>query len=107
MKEEDFEKIEKIGFKTQLHAIHPITQEKLPVFIANFIIMDYGTGAIFGCPAQDQRDYEFAKKYDLQIKQVIKTPNNQNLNKAYTGDGTLINSKFLNGLNVKEAKKKI
>ena len=107
LKEEDFEKIEKIGFKTQLHAIHPITQEKLPVFIANFIIMDYGTGAIFGCPAQDQRDYEFAKKYDLQIKQVIKTPKNQNLNKAYTGDGTLINSKFLNGLNVKEAKKKI
>jgi len=107
LKEEDFEKIEKIGFKTKLYAIHPLTKEKLPVFIANFIIMDYGTGAVFGCPAHDQRDYEFAKKYNLQIKQVIKPAQNQNLDKAYTGDGILINSKFLDGLNVKEAKKKI
>ena len=71
LKEEDFEKIEKIGFKTKLYAIHPITQEKLPVFIANFIIMDYGTGATFGCPAHDQRDYEFAKKYNLKMEFII------------------------------------
>ena len=107
LKEEDFEKIEKIGFKTKLYAIHPITQEKLPVFIANFIIMDYGTGAIFGCPAHDQRDYEFAKKYNLKIKQVIKPNKKTNLDEAYMEDGVLINSKFLNGLNVDEAKKKI
>ena len=107
LKEEDFEKVEKIGFKTKLYAIHPITQEKLPVFIANFIIMDYGTGATFGCPAHDQRDYEFAKKYNLKIKQVIKPNKKTNLDEAYMEDGVLINSKFLNGLNVDEAKKKI
>ena len=69
--------------------------------------MEYGSGAVFGCPAHDQRDFAFAKKYNLNIKQVIKPSKNITLDKAYTGDGKLINSDFLNGLNVKEAKEKI
>ena len=104
LQEEDFEKLEKVGINTLQKVIHPITKNKIPVFIANFIIMEYGTGAIFGCPAHDQRDYEFAKKYNLEIKQVIKPKGSVNLNKAYLGDGNLVNSEFLNGLNVKEAK---
>jgi len=108
LQEEEFEKIEKVGFKTNLYAINPVTKEKLPIFVANFIIMDYGTGAIFGCPAHDQRDYDFAKKYELKIKKVIKSSlKTQNHDKAYTGDGILINSEFLNGLSVNDAKKKI
>ena len=75
--------------------------------------MDYGTGAIFGCPAHDQRDYDFAKKYKLEIIQVIKpkveTDNFKklNINEAYDGDGNLINSEFLNDLNIIDAKEKI
>ena len=69
--------------------------------------MEYGSGAIFGCPAHDQRDFDFAKKYSLNIKQVIKPYENVKLEKAYTEDGKLINSDFLNGLNVNEAKEKI
>ena len=75
--------------------------------------MDYGTGAIFGCPAHDQRDYDFAKKYKLEIIQVIKpkvdTDNlkNQNIKGAYDGEGNLINSEFLNDLNIIEAKERI
>ena len=63
--------MEKKGFDTGLKAINPFTNEELPIYIANFILMDYGTGAIFGCPAHDERDYDFAKKYGLQIKQVV------------------------------------
>jgi len=68
--------------------------------------MDYGTGAIFGCPAHDQRDFDFAKKYDLDITQVVSN-NGQKLTEAYVGPGQIINSDFLNGLNVDEAKVKI
>ena len=93
--------------KLPFNVFHPILKEKIPVYIANFIIMDYGTGAVFGCPAHDQRDFEFAKKYDLKIKQVIKSNENIDLKKAYTGDGKLINSDFLNDLNVEKAKEKI
>ena len=107
LQEEEFEKLEKIGIKLPFNAIHPITKEKIPVYIANFIIMEYGSGAVFGCPAHDQRDFEFAKKYNLNIKQVIKPPIGFTLDKAYTGDGKLINSNFLNGLNVEKAKEKI
>ena len=76
------------------------------MYVANFVLMDYGTGAIFGCPAHDQRDYDFAKKYNLEIIEVIKN-NNSFSEKAYTGDGLLINSDFLNGLKIGEAKEKI
>ena len=94
---------EKIGFKTNLMAINPLNpKQKVPVFFANFVLMDYGFGAVFGCPAHDQRDFDFAKKYDLEIKTVVK-PQDQNenfevKNEAYPGPGTIINSDFLNGL---------
>ena len=94
---------EKIGFKTNLQAINPLNpNQKVPVYFANFVLMDYGFGAVFGCPAHDQRDFDFAKKYNLEIKTVVK-PQNENdnftvQNEAYPGPGTLINSGFLNGL---------
>ena len=69
--------------------------------------MDYGTGAIFGCPAHDQRDYDFAIKYNLNITKVVDDGNNKDLSAAYTGDGNIINSNFLNGLDIKNAKEKI
>ena len=99
---------EKLGFKTDLYVDHPFIQEKkIPVYFANFVLMDYGTGAIFGCPAHDQRDFDFAKKYDLEITRVISDGINADLNEAYTGDGNLINSSFLNNLNTDAAKKLI
>ena len=103
--EESIAQAEKIGFKTNLVAVNPLDEEnKVPVYFANFVLMDYGFGAVFGCPAHDQRDYDFAKKYNLKIKTVVK-PENQSDNflvndEPYTGPGTLINSKFLNGLKV-------
>ena len=98
---------EKIGFKTDLMAINPLNpNQKVPVYFANFVLMDYGFGAVFGCPAHDQRDFDFAKKYNLKIKTVVK-PNDENNDyevddNAYTGGGTIINSEFLNGLKVPE-----
>ena len=98
---------EKIGFKTNLMAINPLnSNQKVPVYFANFVLMDYGFGAVFGCPAHDQRDFDFAKKYKLEIKTVVR-PNGENNNfevgdKAYTGGGNIINSEFLNGLKVPE-----
>jgi len=94
---------DKIGFKTNLFAINPLNlKEKVPVFFANFVLMDYGFGAVFGCPAHDQRDFDFAKKYKLDIKTVVK-PADENdsfkvKNEAYSGPGIIINSDFLNGL---------
>ena len=105
---EALEKAEKVGMYTGLKVLHPFTDEELPVYIANFILMDYGTGAIFGCPAHDQRDFEFAKKYDLNIRQVVsKNGIEDNLDEAYVEDGKLINSQFLDGLSVDEAKLKV
>ena len=101
---------EKLGFKTVLEVEHPFIKNKvLPVYLANFVLMDYGSGAIFGCPAHDERDYDFAKKYNLDILPVIQSKDGDedstNLKKPYIGDGKLINSFFLNGLQVDEAKK--
>jgi len=96
---------EKIGFKTNLKAINPLNPtQKVPVYFANFVLMDYGFGAVFGCPAHDQRDFDFAKKYNLEINTVVK-PKDENddfkvIEEAYPGDGVLINSEFLNGLEV-------
>jgi len=103
--EESIAQAEKIGFKTNLKAINPLDEtKKVPVFFANFVLMDYGFGAVFGCPAHDQRDFEFAKKYNLDIKTVVKplseNDNFQVTNEAYTGPGLLINSDFLNGMSV-------
>jgi len=105
--EEALANAEKIGFDTNLFANHPFIEgKKIPVYVANFVLMDYGTGAIFGCPAHDQRDYDFAKKYKLEIIKVIASAeDNQKSNEeAYAGDGKLINSNFLNDLNVEKAK---
>ncbi len=94
---------DKIGFKTNLFAKNPLNPEqKVPVYFANFVLMDYGFGAVFGCPAHDQRDFDFAKKYELEINTVVK-PYEENddfkvSKEAYPGPGTIINSKFLNGL---------
>ena len=107
--EEALANAEKIGFNTGLFVNHPfIKQKKIPVYFANFVLMDYGSGAIFGCPAHDQRDFEFAKKYNLEITRVVSNKNdNETLTEAYTGYGSLINSDFLNGLDVEAAKNKI
>ena len=93
---------EKIGFKTNLNAINPLNpNQKVPVYFANFVLMDYGFGAVFGCPAHDQRDFDFAKKYNLEIKTVVKPKNEKDnfevTNEAYSGPGVMINSEFLNG----------
>ena len=105
--EESIAQAEKIGFKTNLTAINPLNEKnKVPVYFANFVLMDYGFGAVFGCPAHDQRDFDFAKKYNLEIKTVVK-PNDKDKNfkvsdEAYSGPGSIINSEFLNGLTVPE-----
>lgn len=101
--ESDLEKAEKLGYFTNLYINHPILDKQIPIYIANFVLMDYGTGAIFGCPAHDQRDFDFATKYNLPIIPVIN--NDLSSNKLpYTEDGILINSSFLNGKNIIEAK---
>ena len=99
---------EKLGFKTPFFAIHPFLNKKLPIYVANFILMDYGSGAIFGCPAHDQRDLEFATKYKLEIIPVVSPQKAKIINikdKAYSEDGYAINSDFLNGHPTREAKK--
>jgi leucyl-tRNA synthetase len=101
-------KNEKLGFKTPFSVSHPFLNKKIPIYVANFILMDYGTGAIFGCPAHDQRDLEFAKKYNLEIIPVVSVNKSKSMiinNEAYTGDGYIINSDFLNDLSVEGAKK--
>ena len=105
--EESIAQAEKIGFKTNLEATNPFDENiKVPVYFANFVLMDYGFGAVFGCPAHDQRDFEFAKKYNLKILTVVKPreadENFEIKNEAYAGEGTIINSKFLNNLKVPE-----
>ena len=107
--EESLAIAEKIGFNTNLVALHPFKKEvKLPIYIANFVLMDYGTGAIFGCPAHDQRDLDFANKYKLNILPVVKPKEADPVkfkikDEAYTDDGILFNSDFLNNLTVSEA----
>tara|TARA_Y200000002_G_scaffold344680_1_gene318052 strand:+ start:284 stop:2812 length:2529 start_codon:yes stop_codon:yes gene_type:complete len=110
--EEALANAEKLGFNTKLFAEHPFIKNKqLPIYVANFVLMDYGNGAIFGCPAHDQRDFDFAKKYKLPIIKVVSDKNNseigEKMKEAYTGVGKIINSEFLNGLSIDEAKKTI
>jgi leucyl-tRNA synthetase len=101
--EEAIASAEKLGFKTNLIAINPLDNKiKVPVYFANFVLMDYGFGAVFGCPAHDQRDLDFALKYNLKVTTVVK-PDDQSVDyqvkdKAYTGPGSIFNSNFLNGL---------
>jgi leucyl-tRNA synthetase len=108
--QELIDKAEKLGFDTGMRAIHPFDRGwTLPVYVANFVLMDYGTGAIFGCPAHDQRDLEFANKYGLGNTPVV-CPQGQDpatfviTDTAYDGDGLLINSRFLNGMTIAQAK---
>ena len=111
--EEALANAEKIGFDTSLKALHPLNKKiKLPIYIANFVLMDYGTGAVFGCPAHDQRDLDFANKYNLKVLPVVKPKNIKTeqfviKNEAYTEDGILFNSEFLNDLTVNQAIEKI
>ena len=102
--EESIAAAEKLGYKTDLLAINPLDENiKVPVYFANFVLMDYGLGAVFGCPAHDQRDLDFAKKYNLNITPVVKPDGDGNFSikdKAYTESGYLFNSKFLDGLKV-------
>jgi leucyl-tRNA synthetase len=108
--ESSLSKNEKLGFKTSFFVFHPFLNKKIPIYVANFILMDYGTGAIFGCPAHDERDLEFAKKYNLEIIPVVSPYKSKPIkisDQAHTGDGYIINSDFLNDLSVEDAKKKI
>ncbi|MDA7472052.1 leucine--tRNA ligase [Candidatus Pelagibacter ubique] len=102
--EESIASAEKLGFKTDLIAVNPLDKDmKVPVYFANFVLMDYGLGAVFGCPAHDQRDLDFAKKYNLKITPVVKPEKDKDFeinNEAYTGEGYLYNSNFLDGLKV-------
>ena len=103
--EESIAQGEKVGFKTNLFALNPFNpSKKVPVYFANFVLMDYGFGAVFGCPAHDQRDLDFALKYNLEIKTVVKPKQEKDNFKvkeiAYVQDGIIINSDFLNGLKV-------
>ncbi len=102
---------EKDGVFTGAYAIHPITKEKVPVYVANFVLMEYGTGAVMAVPAHDQRDFEFARRFDLPIKLVI-MPDNEKINpdtmeEAWVGPGSLVNSGQFDGLDNETAKKKI
>ena len=105
--EESIAQAPKIGFETGLYAKNPFDDNnKVPVYFANFVLMDYGLGAVFGCPAHDQRDFDFAKKYNLEIKTVVRPKDRDDSytvkEEAYTGEGFIINSKFLNGAKVPE-----
>lgn len=107
--EADMATLPKQGMPSGFEAIHPVTQEKLPIWVANYVLMNYGTGAVMAVPAHDERDFEFATQYQLPIKQVIEALNSQKLtpNAAYTGPGTLIHSGQYTGLTTEQAKKNI
>jgi leucyl-tRNA synthetase len=108
---EELETAEKKGFDTGLVVVHPLDPAlRLPVFIANFVLMDYGTGAIFGCPAHDQRDLDFARKYLLPVPRVVAPEGEAEApigDVAYTGPGRLVHSRFLDGLGVAQAKAEV
>ena len=111
--EADLERAEKKGFDTGLKIKHPFLDDlDLPLYVANFVLMDYGTGAIFGCPAHDQRDLDFARKYGLRVEPVVCPPDTEPGDVvigdvAYVGDGKLMNSDFLDGLDVKTGISKV
>ncbi len=95
---------DKVGVYLKMNCLHPLLNKEIPVYVANFVLDNYGEGAIFGCPAHDERDYEFAKKYSLPILKVIDCKDDE---LPYSGDGKVINSEMLNGLNKNEAIKEI
>ncbi|MHA6317936.1 leucine--tRNA ligase [Altererythrobacter sp. CAU 1778] len=107
----ELETAEKLGFDTGLKVAHPFSGEELPVYIANFVLMDYGTGAIMAVPGHDQRDFEFATKYDLPIPRVVAGSTDDAdkpfAGEAESGEGILVNSAFLDGMSVEDAKREI
>ncbi|GGO95413.1 leucine--tRNA ligase [Stakelama pacifica] len=108
----EIETQEKLGYNTGLTATHPFDPDwQLPVYIANFVLMDYGVGAVFGVPAHDQRDLDFARKYDLPVKRVVSEGDavapEFTGDEAYTGPGKLVNSQFLDGLEIADAKRAV
>jgi leucyl-tRNA synthetase len=107
----ELETQEKLGYDTGLTAAHPFGAGELPVYIANFVLMDYGTGAVFGVPAHDQRDFDFATKYGLPIRRVVadgdRTDAAFDEDAAYSGPGRLVNSQFLDGLDIDAAKREV
>ncbi|WP_310532821.1 leucine--tRNA ligase [Novosphingobium sp.] len=105
----ELETAEKLGFNTGLSVEHPLKKSwHLPVYVANFVLMDYGTGAVFGCPAHDQRDLDFARKYELPVSRVVadgdETGESFDGDEAYTGPGRIVNSEWLDGMTVTDAK---
>ena len=105
----DIETAEKRGFNTGLTVEHPLDPSwHLPVYVANFVLMDYGTGAVFGCPAHDQRDLDFARKYDLPVTRVVAdgdiTDSDFKGDVAFTGPGTIVNSHWMDGMTIDQAK---
>jgi leucyl-tRNA synthetase len=103
---------EKLGFDTGIRATHPLDKTwELPVYIANFVLMEYGTGAVFGVPAHDQRDLDFARKYDLPVKRVVSEGDDEAPvfvgDAAWTGAGTIVNSHFLDGMDIEDAKRTV
>ena len=107
----ELETADKLGFDTGIGAVHPVTGEYLPVYIANFVLMDYGTGAIMAVPGHDQRDFEFATKYGLPIPRVV-APSVEDADKPFdgeaeSGEGVIVNSDFLDGMEVEDAKREI
>jgi leucyl-tRNA synthetase len=108
----EIETQEKLGFDTDLKAIHPLDAAiELPVYIANFVLMDYGSGAVMGVPAHDQRDLDFARKYGLDVRRVVAEGDEDSPvfegDIAYTGPGRIVNSKFLDGMDVEQAKRAV
>ena len=105
------ETAEKLGYRTPISAKHPFTGADLPVFIANFVLMEYGTGAVMGVPGHDQRDFEFATKYELPILRVVASDparaDEPFEGEAEAGDGVIVNSDFLNGMSVEDAKQAV
>jgi len=103
----EIEELDKEGAFTGSYAVNPVNNEKIPIWAGNFVVADYGSGMVMAVPAHDQRDYEFAKKYNLPIKEVIRAKNSDISKKAYTNEGELVNSGKFNGLNSKKAIGKI
>jgi len=105
--EETISNLEKEGIDTGLKAVNPINNEVIPIWVANYVLSDYGTGCVMSVPAHDERDFEFATKYSLKIQKVIKSENKENSKKAYMGEGILINSSRFNNMSSDVAKKEI
>jgi leucyl-tRNA synthetase len=107
IKQEDLDKLEKEGMFTGAYASHPLTKEKIPIYVGNFVLAEYGAGMVMAVPSHDQRDFDFAKKYNIPMKQVIQPKKPVPQDKAFSGEGKLINSGKFNGVESTKVKKDI